>query len=157
MEIYSIMLLDKKDLRILEILKENSKLTTHMISKRTGIPITTIHNRIKKMQKQGVIKNYTLNLNHKKLGKPVLAFVFINPNYRILREKKITQKGLIDNISKIPSVEEIYHITGRYDIVAKVRAKDIEELNDLILDFLEKNYAITKTETMIVLSGISNH
>ena len=155
MEIYSIMILDKKDLKILGIMQENSKLTTHKISKKTGIPITTIHNRIRKLEKEGIIKGYTLNLNHKKLGKPILAFVFMNPNYRFLREKKITQQELLDRIAKIPSVEEIYHIAGRYDIIAKVRGKDIDEINELILHILEKDYDVMKTETMIVLSPSS--
>jgi DNA-binding Lrp family transcriptional regulator len=152
MEILSIMVLDKKDLKILEILKENSKLTTNQISKKTMIPVTTVHNRIRKMEKEGVIEGYSLNLDYKKLGKSILAFIFMNPNYNFLRQKKITQQELLDKLAKLPSVEEIYHITGRYDLIAKVRGKDVDELNEFILNILERDYGVMKTDTMIVLS-----
>jgi len=50
--------LDDKDWQILEILKDNAKLTSHKISKKTAIPITTVHNRIKKLEMNGIIKKY---------------------------------------------------------------------------------------------------
>ena len=59
MEYYSIYNMDKKDKTILELLNENSKLTTSQISKKTIIPITTVHNRIKKLEKEGIITGYT--------------------------------------------------------------------------------------------------
>ena len=52
--------MDEKDEKILKLLKENSKLTTQQISKKTLIPITTIHNRIKKLEKEGIIKKLCL-------------------------------------------------------------------------------------------------
>ena len=70
-------------------MKENSKLTTHQISKKTLIPITTIHNRIKKLVKEGVIKKYTLELDNKKLGKYLAAYIQINVDYRLLKKIKI--------------------------------------------------------------------
>ena len=63
--------LDQKDKKILQILKENANLTTSQIAKKTAIPITTVHNRIKKLNKEKVIKNYTLNLDFEKIGKPL--------------------------------------------------------------------------------------
>ena len=58
--------MDEKDEQILQILLINSKLSTHQISKKTGIPITTVHNRIKKLTKKGIIKGYTIVIDHKK-------------------------------------------------------------------------------------------
>ena len=86
MEFYSIM--DNKDEKILELLRENSKLTTHQISKKTLIPITTIHNRIKKLEQEGIIKRYTLELDNKKLGKELAAFIHITVDYRLLKQLK---------------------------------------------------------------------
>jgi DNA-binding Lrp family transcriptional regulator len=75
--------LDKKDLQILELLKRDSKLTTSKIAKKTLIPTTTIHNRIKKLEKSGIIKNYTLNLDWKKLGKNITAFILVSVIYQL--------------------------------------------------------------------------
>ena len=58
--------MDDKDEQILQILKENSKLSTHQISKKTRIPITTVHNRIKKLKKEEIIKKYSIIIDKKK-------------------------------------------------------------------------------------------
>ncbi len=96
------MKLDKKDLQIIEILKGDSSLSTHKISKKTHIPITTIHNRIKKLKQEGVIKNFTVKLDHKKLGKHISAFILITINYNI-QGKKIDQSGIAKKINYFDS------------------------------------------------------
>ena len=67
--------MDKKDAKILKVLKENAKLSTQQISKKTLIPITTVHHRIKKMEKEGVINGYTTIVDNKKIGKNIAAYV----------------------------------------------------------------------------------
>jgi len=163
MEIYSIMMqiqreieLDKKDLKILEILKQNGDFTTSKISKLTAIPITTIHNRIKKMKKLEIIKNYTINIDYKKIGKPLCAFIFVSPDFEFLKEKNLSQLELIDKIAKEPDVEEIYQLIGRYDIILKVRFGDMNKLHYLFGDILRKKYGIIKTETIIISYDPSN-
>jgi len=86
------MKLDKKDLKILEILKENSKLTTSQIYKKTNIPITTVHNRIKKLENLGIIRSYTLKLDYNKLGKPITGFILVTINYILPDGTKIKQE-----------------------------------------------------------------
>src|SRR3990167_5232563 len=113
MEYYSIM--DKKDEKILELLRENSKLTTHQISKKTLIPITTVHNRIKKLEKEGIIKRYTLELDNKKLGKNIAAYIHITVDYRLLKEIKISQHDLAKKLKQDESVEEAAMVTGGTD------------------------------------------
>ena len=72
--------LDKKDLQILEILKNNYEYTTREIARKTLLPVTTIHNRIKKMRKTGVIKKYTIEPDYKKINKGFLVYVLITAN-----------------------------------------------------------------------------
>jgi len=68
---------DNKDLHILEMLRANSRLSEQKIAKKTGIPMTTVHNRAKKMRQAGIIEGYTVRLNHAKLGKPLVAYVLL--------------------------------------------------------------------------------
>ena len=74
-EIYIPFMLDNKDLAIIEVLKHNSNFSTQQISKKTGIPISTVHNRIRKLEKSGIIKEYTILLDNKKIGKPIAASI----------------------------------------------------------------------------------
>lgn len=148
------MMIDEKDLRILDELKKNAKLTTHQIAKKTFIPITTIHNRIRKLEEKGIIKGYTLVLDHKQLGKNILAYVLVTVNYMLPSGKKINQEGIAKNIKKMQGVEEVDIMTGETDILVKVRLKDIDELNNFIIKKLREIDGIDKTRTMIVMSSV---
>ena len=142
-----------KNERILAILKENSKLSTSMISRKAGVPITTVHNRIKKMCKEGIIKKYTIVLDPKKIGMPILALILINFNYKLLEDKN---KEAFAKILHIDGVEELFEVTGDYDLILKVRTKDIETLNEVLTKLRSGNFAVRDTKTMIVLNEISN-
>ena len=144
--------MDNNDEKILNLMKENSKLTTQQISKKTLMPITTVHYRIKKLEKEGIIKKYTLELDHKKLGKNVTAYIHIIVDYKSLREKNITQHELAKVLKQFDFVEEAAIVTGGVDIIIKVRVKDVDELDDLIVKKLRNINGIEKTQTMVVLS-----
>lgn len=152
MEKYSIM--DEKDEKILELLKENSKLTTQQISKKILIPITTIHNRIKKLEKEGIIKKYTLELDNKKIGKEIAAYIHIIVDYKSLKQIKMSQYELAKKLKQHEFVEGAAMVTGGTDIIIKVRAKNIEELDSFVTRHLRNIDGIEKTQTMVILNEI---
>ena len=147
--------IDEKDFIILNLLKENSKLTSRQIYKKTKIPITTIHNRIKKMEELRVIKNFTVNLNYKKLGQPILAYILITINYILPSGSRIDQEDVAKKIRALQNVEEIYMVTGGIDMFVKSRFKDIDELYNFIIKKLRTIDGIDKTQTLIVLNSIN--
>jgi len=144
--------LDEKDLQVLEELKQNAKRTTSQISKRINLPITTVHNRIKKLEKLGIIKRYTVELDYKKLGKPVAAYVMITVVYMLPSGIKVMQEDIAKEIKGFAEVESVELLTGGTDILAKVRVKDIEELNEFIIRKLRKIEGVDKAQTSVVLS-----
>ena len=146
------MTLDEKDIKVLELLKENSKSRTSYMSKRLKIPITTVHNRIKKLEKGGVIKNYTIIPDYKKIGKEILAYILINVIYVLPGEEKVSQEKIAGEIKNL-GAEEVSIITGETDIIAKIRVKNIEELNDFITKKVRNIKGVGKTQTLIVLSS----
>ena len=154
MEYYSIYNMDKKDKTILELLNENSKLTTSQISKKTTIPITTVHNRIKKLEKEGIITGYTLKLNYKKIEMPITAYMLLTVTYTSPDGKKLKQEDMAKTIKRLEEVEEVNIMTGITDILVKVRGKDIDQLNIFIIDKLRNIEGVDKTQTMLVLSEI---
>ncbi|HLG23465.1 MAG TPA: Lrp/AsnC family transcriptional regulator [Candidatus Nanoarchaeia archaeon] len=146
--------MDNKDEKILNLLKENSNLKTHQISKKLLIPITTVHNRIKKLQKDGIIKRYTIELDNKKIGKIIAAFIHITVDYRLLKQMKISQHDLAKKIKQNESVEEAAVVTGGTDIIIKVRVKDVDDLDNFVIKVLRNIDGIEKTQTMVILNEI---
>ncbi len=148
----SVAVLDEKDSAIIAILKENAKLSTQQISRRTRIPITTVHNRIKKLEKQGIIKGYTVILDNKKIGKPLAAFILVTADYKELKELKMSQYELARQLLKNPAVESSAMITGAADIIIKLRVGGIDELNEFVTTYLRNVGGVEKTQTAIVLN-----
>lgn len=145
--------MDKTDETILELLKQNSKQTTSRISKKTAIPITTVHNRIKKLEKEGIIKNYTVNIDYEKIGIPLCAYIHITVNYELKDGTKLKQENIARSIKKLSEVEEVHIVTGGTDIIIKARFSDMKGMNSFVIDRLRSIQGIDKTQTMMVMSS----
>jgi len=145
--------LDDKDYTILNVLKKNAKFSTQQIAKKTNIPITTIHNRMKKMESSGVIMGYTTVLNNELMGN-VIAFVLISIMYHTFKGEVINQEELAKKISKNENVEEVNIITGATDLIVKVRTKTVDDLNNFVTKYLRTVPGIDKTQTLVVLKSV---
>ena len=137
---------DKKNERILALLTENAKLTTGQIAKRTGIPTTTVHNRIKHLEKEGIITRYIPLLDYAKLGKGIGALIFIQAE-----GKSTDQEALLRKVTSLNHVISGKIVTGEFDLLIEVRVGSMDELNDLIVHHLRKTPGVDKTQTMMVL------
>ncbi|MCK5282516.1 MAG: Lrp/AsnC family transcriptional regulator [Nanoarchaeota archaeon] len=144
-------MIDKKDIKILNCLKENAKLSTQQISKKILIPITTVHHRIKKLEKEGIIKSYTALLDNKKLGKELAAYILITVDYKLLKAMKISQHELAKKIRMHELVEETAMVTGGTDIIIKIMVKDIDEMDEFVTKYLRNIEGVEKTQTMVIL------
>jgi len=146
--------IDEKDLRILDELKENSKRTTSRIGKKTGLPITTVHNRIKRMERQGIIKKYTIELDYPKLGKTITAYIMIHVIYMLPNGLKISQEDVAKDIKAMSGVERVEILAGGMDILVKLHVNDVEELNEFVIKKLRKIDGVDKTQTLVVLNEL---
>ncbi len=145
------MKLDQKDLAILDLLQEDSSLSTRKIAKKILLPITTVHNRIKKLRNEGVIKKYSLELDHKKIGNNLSAYVLIKMEYKALLKKSEGQLDLAGAVRKMRQVRHINYVTGPYDAVIFARFKDIDDLNSFVTGQICKMEGIRDTITFLVL------
>jgi Lrp/AsnC family transcriptional regulator for asnA, asnC and gidA len=146
--------LDEKDYKILTLLKENSRMTTKEMSRKLDIPQTTIYNRIKKLKQNEVIKRFTIELDRKKVGKGLVAYVLCTVSYRTKRGSKINQYKVAQLIERLPEVEEVSIVTGDIDLIIKVALKDVDELNDFVIFKLRDIEGVEKTKTSVVLSQV---
>jgi DNA-binding Lrp family transcriptional regulator len=128
---------DEKDLKILEVLKADSREAIREIAKKTKLKPSTVHQRMEKLKKERVIEKYTLKLNNEALEENFIVFMY-------LAAEKDLPKEVFDN----PHIKEAFGITGEYDLLLKLKFKDIKEFNDFIIKF-RKTYDIKKTLTNI--------
>ena len=140
--------IDNTDAKVLEALKENGRATVREISKELRIPITTAHNRLKKLIKYKIIKKFTIEPDFEKLGKGVLAIVFTSLNHEKLENDL---SGLKKKLHGFEEVVKVYVVTGEIDLILIVRVANIKELDALLTRKLRNIKGILKTTTQIVM------
>lgn len=140
--------IDEIDRKILNFLQKNSRTPLRKISKEVGLMNSAVHVRIEKLKKEGIIKNFTVIVNPEALNLPLLAFVLI-------KAKRGEYQEVAEELAKYPKILEVYEITGKYDIILKVRTRNIEEL-DSILDSIGNIKGVKETHTMVVLKTQKN-
>ena len=146
------MKLDQKDLVILNLLQEDSSLSTRAIAKKVLLPITTVHNRVKKLRQGGIIKKYTVEVDHKKIGNNITAYILLKLEYKaILRKEESSQFDLASIVRRLRQVRHFNYVTGPYDAVIFARFKDIDDLNTFVTGQLCKIDGVKDTITFLVL------
>lgn len=139
---------DEMSLQILSLLQQNSRESFSSIGRKVGLSAPAIVDRIKRMEETGIIKNYTINISHDKLGFPMLAFMLINLSGNFSTKVKKTEKA----ISNISEILECHRVTGRDDMVIKVIFKDILHLQTVI----DKIAPFGQLNTCIVVTSFRN-
>jgi Lrp/AsnC family leucine-responsive transcriptional regulator len=136
--------MDKIDKIILKILSENSMATATEIGATVNLSIPAVNKRIQKLRESGVIRSFTVLTDEKKVSKPICAFIMIIVKYR----DGVT--SLHNFVNNDPDVLEFYAVTGDYDYILKICAKDVEGLEDKLLS-LKKQKCVVKSHTMLAL------
>jgi len=116
------------------------------IAKKLKEPSTTIHYNIKKLEKQGAIKAYKAVFDYRKIGQGHCTYIMIN----LVREKYAEPEEVAKLIAKDPRVESIDICTGDYELLIKLRTKDIDEYYDYIKHAIKK-FGFTKTVSITSL------
>lgn len=145
-------MIGKKDIEILKELSKNAKQSTQKISKKTAIPIATVHNRIKKMEAEGIIRGYRVNIDYKKLGKGINSIILCQIDYKEMNAKGETLESFAEKMLKKNSTQRVITITGAYDLLLQIRLDDIEDMNKFTMDLIQNEPIIKRTETMMVLN-----
>jgi Lrp/AsnC family transcriptional regulator for asnA, asnC and gidA len=141
---------DKLDLNIIQQLMHDASISYAEIGKKLYVSAGTIHVRIKKLQEAGVISGMKYNVDLKKLGYDVIAFV------GVYLEKSSLYDTVAKDLRKIPEIVRLNYTTGNYSIFAEVVCKDIVQLRTVLHDELQKIKGIERTETFISLEESLN-
>ncbi|MGD0176144.1 MAG: Lrp/AsnC family transcriptional regulator [Candidatus Bathyarchaeia archaeon] len=136
--------LDKIDRTLLKILQKDSRVPLQVIAKRLGIPKSTVHYRISRLEREKVIEGYYAKLNPARLGYDYLAVVLVRAKYGPRYHQKV---GL--RLSKIPGVWAVYYVLGDVDFIVLIRALDRDDYMQK-LERLSNMSDIERTSTQVV-------
>jgi Lrp/AsnC family leucine-responsive transcriptional regulator len=140
--------LDAKDRRILALIQRDGKMSQALIARHVGLSTAAVNERLKKLEQAGVIRRFTALVDPKAVGIQVAAFieVFIeHPRY---------EEPFIKRILELDEVQECHHITGEFSVLLKVRVRDMESLQRLVISQLNGAEGVRQTRTVMVLSTV---
>ena len=140
------MQLDETDVKILKALTEDARLSSRQIAKQCDVSIGTALSRIRKMEKEGVIKGYTALLDHEKLGYELTVMTEITVSKGRLLEVE-------NEIARMPNVCCVYDLTGLTDAAIIAKFKNREELSKFTKRLLSLPY-VERTNTHVVLTAV---
>ncbi|HLN44335.1 MAG: Lrp/AsnC family transcriptional regulator [Chloroflexota bacterium] len=140
------MVLSETDVKILQALLEDARFSSRQIAKKVGVSVGTVLSRIKKMEDDGLIKGYSVIMNHEKLGYELTVVMEITVSKGRLIEME-------NEIAKIPNVCSVYDVTGLTDALIIAKFKTREELGKFTKRLLALPY-IERTNTHVVLTTV---
>jgi Lrp/AsnC family transcriptional regulator, regulator for asnA, asnC and gidA len=141
--------LDKLDLQIIQHMVDGD-VSYADLGKKLFVSGGTVHVRIKKLQEAGIVKGYKLNVDFKKMGYDVIAFI------GIYLEKSSLYDSVAKELQKIKEIVRVNYTTGNYSMFAEIVCRDIEQLRFVLHDELQKIKGIERTETFISLEESLN-
>ncbi len=118
--------LDEKDRQILRLLQENAKITVREIAARVHLSTTPVHDRIRRMEEQGVITQYAALVNHARVNKGLMVICYIS----LKEHNKKSGAKFIKTINELREVTECYNISGEFDFMLKVVAESMDAYYD---------------------------
>jgi Lrp/AsnC family leucine-responsive transcriptional regulator len=139
--------MDATDLKILDLLQQDARMTNAEIAKRVSLTASSVYERVRKLQDEGVIQRYTIQVDPAALGKPLTAFIRLTVAY------DERQAAGVAALRDDPDVLECYSVAGEDCYILKTRVNSPSELEALIYR-IRGRLTVLRSVTMIALSAI---
>ena len=137
--------LDDLDMKILSSLYTDASVSVPKLSKQLGVNLSVMYSRIKRLQKRGVIERFTVQVNEERLGMRAgaLAGLNIDPKQREM---------VLKEIEKVEGVRLIREVTGRFDIIASLKGRSLDDLHRAVYEVIGKIPGVMQTEVFMEVS-----
>lgn len=139
--------LDDIDLKILEVLQDNSRLTTKELASKVNLSTTPVYERVKRLESEGYIKKYVAVLDAEKLNMGFMVFV----NIELSKQTLIDKKEFVNIVMDIPEVMECYNIAGKSDYLLKIHAPNMRYYREFVLEVLGRIPSVGHVESIFVM------
>ena len=142
--------LDAKDLAILQLLQQNARMTVKEIAGKIHLSTTPVHERIKRLEANGVIKQYATLLDHTKVNKSLIAICYVS----LKEHNKTAGTKFIKAVLQMPEVVECYTISGEFDFMLKVMSADMNAYHDFHVNKLSNIENMGHVQSIFVMGVI---
>ncbi len=144
--------MDETDIRILQILQKDAKKTTKEIAQKLNLTASPVYDRIRKLEKKGIIKKYVALLDKSRLDIPVTAICLVSQRYH--------NEGFIEKfeeqIKGLKEVQECYHMAGKVDFFLKINIRSLPAYHEFVRTKLSKIENIGVLESYFILKEITS-
>lgn len=146
------MILDETDKKILRLLQEDAHLTLKDIANKINLSLTPVHDRVKRLEKEGIIEKYVSILNKKKLGKNLTVYCQVTLN----KQTYDISEAFNQTILNLPEVVECNFVSGNFDYMLKIVLPDMESYHDFHQKKLSVLPEISIINTVFVISAVKS-
>lgn len=143
---------DRIDLAILRTLQNNSKLTTKELAAAVHLTPTPVFERLKRLERQGVIKKYVAVLDAQKLNRAFVVFCSV----KLSRMNHDIALDFTRRIREIPEVTECYNISGDFDYLLKINVQDMAQYQQILLDKLGTIESLGSLKSSFVMDEVKH-
>ena len=140
--------MDEISLKIIKILQKKARIPNVEVARQVNLAPSAVLERIRKLEKQGIIDGYEVRLNPVTFNRDLVAFAYV---YTAESTDKL-ETGT--SLSKIPEIQEVHYITGEDCYLIKIRIANTKELHYLLREKISKIKKVTSTKTMVALSTL---
>ena len=142
--------LDKTDLQLLRVLQQNARMTTKELAHEVNLSTTPVFERLKRLERDGIIKKYIAILDAEKLNQGFTVFCQV----KLKQMNRDIAQSFVDVIKDIPEVSECYNISGNYDYLLKVHATDMRAYQSFVINTLGGIGSLGSIESTFVMEEI---
>lgn len=143
---------DTIDLKLMQLLQQDSKQTNKELSNKLNLSVTAVYERIKKLENQGVIDKYVALISKEKVDKSFVAFCHV----KLMQHSQEYVVKFEKEVANLTEVLECYHISGDYDYLLKVLVKDMEAFREFMVNRLTKINHIGSTHSMFMINEVKH-
>lgn len=144
--------MDAIDKKLLGLLQQDTKKTTKELSMVLNLSVTAVYERIKKLEREGVISKYVAILDRNKVEKAFVVFCHI----KLIQHTKDFLTTFESEVVKLDEVLECFHVSGDYDYILKVHVKDMDEYREFMVTKLTGLNHIGSTHSSFMIGEVKN-
>lgn len=146
------MIFDAVDKKLISLLQADSKQTNKELSNKLNLSVTAVYERVKKLEKEGVIEKYVALIKKDSVQKAFVAFCQI----KLVQHSQDYVMKFERDVAKLNEVMECYHISGDYDYLLKVLVKDMEAFREFMVNRLTKISHIGSTHSTFMINEVKH-